>query len=249
MSVREAARAGWSRTAGLYERARPEHADGAVAWLVERCAIGPGTVVVELGAGTGKLTRRLVPTGARVLAVEPVAAMLAELERAVPEAEPLAALAQALPLADGVADAVVVANAFHWFAEPAAIAEIARVLRPGGVLGLAWNLRDESDPLQARLTRLLGPLLDESSRLLAAWRPALEASPAFGPLEESLLRHEQRLGRRGLRRRVETIAYVAELPRAEREELLDRVEALAGEGELAFRYVVELYAAERLRPA
>jgi SAM-dependent methyltransferase len=112
-----------------------------VAFLVERLGLGTGRVVVDLAAGTGKLARQLVPSGARVVAVEP----LAELRSLIPEGiETLEGTAEAIPLPDDFADAVTVAQAFHWFDAAAALGEIERVLRPGGLLALVSNRRDPS---------------------------------------------------------------------------------------------------------
>src|SRR5205807_4612798 len=106
---------GFDRAAEIYERARPEYPPQAVTWLAERLDLRAGRTVVDLGAGTGKLTRALVATGARIVAVEPLAEMRRVLEGAVPEAEALAGTAEAMPLPDAFADAVTVAAAFHWF--------------------------------------------------------------------------------------------------------------------------------------
>ena len=124
----------------------PGYPDEAVAWVAERLGIGPGRDVLDLAAGTGKLTRQLVPLGARIVAVEPIDAMRAELERAVPAVEALAGTAEAIPLPDGSVDAVTCAQAFHWFRADEAVREIRRVLRPGGGLALLWNGRDLDDP-------------------------------------------------------------------------------------------------------
>ena len=145
MPVHEVA-LGFDSTAAAYERGRPDYPPAAVEALVEALAIGPASTVVDLGAGTGKLTRLLVPTGARVVAVEPLAGMRAELATAVRGVEVLDGTAEAMPLGDGRADAVVAAQAFHWFADHQSLSEIHRVLRPGGGLGLVWNVRDQSVP-------------------------------------------------------------------------------------------------------
>jgi len=138
--------------ADRYARARPGYPAAAVEWLIEAA---PGRDVVDLAAGTGKLTRAIVEAGAAVVAVEPDEGMRAALEIAVPGVEALAGTAEAIPLADGSADAVLVAQAFHWFDPEPACDEIARVLRPGGILGLLWNLRDGSVPWVADLDRIL----------------------------------------------------------------------------------------------
>ena len=138
--------------ADRYARARPGYPAAAVEWLLEA---GPGRDVVDLAAGTGKLTELLLELGAAVVAVEPDDGMRAALAAAVPAVEALAGTAEAMPLPDASADAVMVAQAFHWFDVGPACDEIARVLRPGGVLGLLWNLRDGSIPWVADLDRIL----------------------------------------------------------------------------------------------
>jgi ubiquinone/menaquinone biosynthesis C-methylase UbiE len=156
----------FARTAALYERARPEYAPAAVAYLVERLGLGPGRTVLDLGAGTGKLSRALVTSGARVIAVEPLAEMRAHVPAGI---ETLAGTAEKIPLEDDTVDAVTVAQAFHWFDEDAAGAEIRRVLRAGGMLGLVSNRRDDSDPT----TRAFGEILARHRA-----HPSLEPAPS-----------------------------------------------------------------------
>lgn len=138
-----------------YERARPEYADEAVDWLVAELDLEPGSRVLDLAAGTGKLTRQLVRRGLDVIAVEPSDEMRAVLERVVPEAEALAGAAEAIPLPDGSVDAVTVGQAFHWFEPKEAFAEMRRVLRPGGGIALLWNRWDEEDPILSQVDALL----------------------------------------------------------------------------------------------
>jgi ubiquinone/menaquinone biosynthesis C-methylase UbiE len=151
-------RLSFERVAETYERARPGYAPDALAWLAERIGIGPGRRVLDLAAGTGKLTRQLLAFGAEVAAVEPGREMRAVLERVVPQAEALAGSAEAIPLPGESVDAVTVAQAFHWFRAEEALVEIHRVLRPGGALGLLWNEWDEADPLQQAVDVLLSAL-------------------------------------------------------------------------------------------
>jgi SAM-dependent methyltransferase len=138
--------------ADRYARARPGYPMAAVEWLLEAA---PGCDVVDLAAGTGKLTQAIVETGAVVVAVEPDEGMRAALELAAPGVEALAGTAESVPLPEASSDAVLVAQAFHWFDPEPACDEIARVLRPGGILGLLWNLRDGSVPWVADLDRIL----------------------------------------------------------------------------------------------
>jgi SAM-dependent methyltransferase len=238
--------AGFARAADVYERARPEYPPEAVAWLVDRLELRPGRVLVDVAAGTGKLTRLLVPSGARVVAVEPLVEMLDVLRRAVPDAEALEGTAEALPLADDFADAITVAAAFHWFRRDEALAELARVLRPGGRLAIVYNLRDPESELQQELSRML-----ERHGAELAWMRGidtgaiLEASPLFGSPEHAEFRHEQRFDPDGLVERVSSISYVALLEGREREELLVRVREL-GERQVspfAFPYVTHIWVA------
>ena len=129
--VHRAAAVGFDRAAGAYERGRASYPAAAVEAILETTGAAPGRTLLELGAGTGKLTRELVASGARVIALEPVAGMREVLARTAPGAELLDAVAEAIPLADASIDAVVAAQSFHWFDPEAAAAEVARVLRPG----------------------------------------------------------------------------------------------------------------------
>src|SRR4051812_13713682 len=136
MGVHRVAAQGFAAAGQVYERGRPDYPPEAIACLVTHLRIGPGSTVVDVGAGTGKLTQLLLDTGAQVTAVEPVADMRLAFARPLPGVPILEGTAEALPLASGTADALVAGAAFHWFDGPAALREIHRVLRPGGGLGL-----------------------------------------------------------------------------------------------------------------
>jgi SAM-dependent methyltransferase len=139
-----------------YERTRPDYPREAIEWAASQFGLARGARVLDVGAGTGKLTRRLVGAGFSVAAVEPGGAMLDELRLAVPEAETYEAPAEAIPLPDASIDAAFAAQAFHWFDRERALPELRRVLRPGGGLALVWNWWDERDPLQKELGELVG---------------------------------------------------------------------------------------------
>ena len=141
MAIHESASRGFQRGADAYERGRPSYPREALDWLCAQLDLRPGRTVLDVGAGTGKLTRELVATGATVLAVEPVAAMRDVLEQVVPEAQAVDGTAEALPVKDGAVDAITVAQAFHWFDVPRTLAEFHRVLRPAGRFTLIWNRR------------------------------------------------------------------------------------------------------------
>ncbi len=226
-AIHDAAARGFPRAAEDYERGRPGYPPDAVARLVEALRIGPGRHVLDLAAGTGKLTRALEPSGAALVAVEPVAEMRAMLERASPAVQTVDGVAEAIPLAEDSVDAVVVGSAFHWFDGGPALAEIRRVLRPVGGLGLLWNVRDESVPWVAALTEIMEPHRGAAPRYAAgAWRAALERSRLFSPLESASFRHVQRLPPEGVVARVASVSFVAALPAGKRARVLDRVRRL-----------------------
>jgi SAM-dependent methyltransferase len=233
--VHPEAATGFARAADAYERGRPDYPDEAVDALV---AALPGRDVVDLAAGTGKLTRKLVGRGCDVVAVEPVAEMRAAI---APPARVVDGVAEATGLPPASADAVTVAQAFHWFDGPRALAEIHRVLRPGGVLALIWNRRRMEDALNIALEALLEP---RRGRVPAhrddSWREALAATPHFGPVRELEFANEQRLDADGLADRFGSVSFVASMPAGEREALLRAIRALAGDGVVTLRYVVEL---------
>ncbi len=140
--VHHSAAAGYKTAADTYIKGRPDYPPQVSQWLTQTLGLDSHKTVIDLGAGTGKFTGRLVATDAQVIAVEPVAQMLEKLSAAWPQVLAVSGTATDLPLPDASVDAVVCAQAFHWFATPEALSEIARVLKPGGKLGLIWNLRD-----------------------------------------------------------------------------------------------------------
>jgi SAM-dependent methyltransferase len=232
---REAA-VGFERGAADYERGRPGYPDAAVALLARELGIGPGRVVVDLAAGTGKLTRSLVGLGAELVAVEPVAGMREQLMRAVPGVEVIAGTAERLPLADGAVNAVLVAQAFHWFDIPAAAAEIHRVLAAGGGLGVMRNEWDESVAWIARMRALIAEHAGQPPRRHAQhWRGPLEATGLFTPLAEATFPNPARVSLDTLLARVASLSYVALLESDARRALLDAVARLVRDRQLLGR--------------
>jgi SAM-dependent methyltransferase len=230
--------------ADVYERGRPDYPRAAIERIVERLDLRSGRTVLDLAAGTGKLTRLLVPSGANLIAVEPLREMRAELERRVRGVLVLAGTAERIPLTDGFVDAVTVASAFHWFDADAALREIRRVLVPGGGLALIWNARDERSALQLALSELVQPLRgDAPDRRSRDWRSLLAESGLFVRTERLLFENEQLVDEEGLVARVLSISFIGALPPRARADVEERVRALARDAERPIRlsYMTELY--------
>jgi SAM-dependent methyltransferase len=183
-SVHPTAACGYAAGADTYAKGRPGYPQALSAWLRDTAGIGPGTAVVDLGAGTGKFTRLLVATGARVTAIEPVPQMLARLEADIPQARATLGTATAMPLRDESVDAVVCAQSFHWFASADALTEIARVLKPAGRLALVWNMRDATVPWVARMDAIVDRHEGDVPRFCkGTWREAFP-HPALSDMKE-----------------------------------------------------------------
>jgi ubiquinone/menaquinone biosynthesis C-methylase UbiE len=223
--------------AARYDRGRPDYPRAAVDCIVAELGLRAGRTVLDLAAGTGKLTRLLVPSGAEVIAVEPVREMRELLTGVVA----LDGTAEHIPLADGSVDAVTVAQAFHWFDADAALQEIHRVLRPGGGLALIWNARDERQPLQAALSAIFDRYEgDTPRRNQRAWKTMLAASGLFERTRRVLFSHAQRVDEQGVVDRVLSVSFMANLPRAQQDEVEREVRALAA-GATELHYMTELY--------
>jgi ubiquinone/menaquinone biosynthesis C-methylase UbiE len=217
----------YSDVADAYERWRPNWPSEAVTMLVRRLGLGSGSTVVDVGAGTGKLTRLLVGRAGRVIAVEPVAAMREKLAKRLPDVEALAARAEALPLPAASVDAAFVAEAFHWFDADRALQELARVLRPRGGLCLLWNVHawdEQTHPWLPELTRAFERYRTEPvARHFAdqeRWRASFDHSGAFDPFQTEEIQHEQRLDLRGLVGQLSSWSWIAGLPQARRKAAL-----------------------------
>lgn len=233
--------ASFGAAAVAYERGRPPYPPQAIDWLLPAAP----SRVLDLGAGTGKLTRQLTGRGLQVIAVEPSAGMREQLALAVPGVPVLAGTAEQIPLDDGSVDAVLVAQAWHWVDRARGVPEVARVLAPGGRLGLLWNMRDERADWMARLSQILHQGEQESDRA------GREIGPPFEPLERLDVEWEYQLTPDALIDLAASRSYVITLPEAERAALLADVRrlasshpALAGAREFVLPYVTECYRAQ-----
>jgi SAM-dependent methyltransferase len=237
--VHRAAATGFSRGADAYRRGRPGYPPDALALLAGRLGLHPGRTVLDLAAGTGALTRPLLETGARVIAVEPVAEMRAALPAG---ARALDGTAESIPLDAASVDAVAVAQAFHWFDGDAALAEIRRVLRPHGRLAVVWNRRIDDDPVNRALAEIIEPHRgDTPTHRGDPWRAAFGRTTLFGPLEEHVFPNEQRLDADGLEARVVSISFIASLPDEERAGVAAAARALAADGPVTVPYRTEVH--------
>jgi SAM-dependent methyltransferase len=245
--LHDAAR-GFERAADAYERGRPEYPPAAVALLARALALGPGARLLDVGAGTGKLSRLLAATGARVLAVDPAAAMIRR--AAGPGVLAARAVAEALPFPAGAFHAAAAGTAFHWFDGPCALAELHRVLAPGGVLGLAWNRRDDAVDWVARLSAIVNRREAGAPRYRSgAWRAAFERAPErFAPVEEAHLPHVHVLPPEGVVARIASVSFIAAMPAADRAAVLGEVRALlashpdtAGKSKVELAYLTDVH--------
>ena len=242
--VHAAAAEGFANAVAAYVAGRPGYPPAVDRWLSETLGLSGDSTVIDLGAGTGKSTAHLLKTGARVVAVEPVEAMRVAMQRDLPEVDVQNGTATAIPMVDGRADAVVCAQSFHWFASRAAVREIRRVLRPGGRLGLIWNVRDESVPWVAALTRIMAQYEDDAPRFHhGAWRQVFPAE-GFDVLKEKTFSHEHcGAAERVIVDRVLSVSFIAALPDPVRLAVAEEIRALiqktpelAGRSEVCFPY-------------
>ena len=224
--IHEAAEKGFGAGADSYERGRPSYPAEAVSLIVSSLGIRPGDTVVDVGAGTGKMGALLVATGARVLAVEPVAAMRAKIP---PPIEALDGTAESLPLGDAAVDAVVVAQAFHWMRPDEALTEFARVLRPGGGLALVGNRRDESVPWVDRMSRVIEWRAHQVSDYdRTDWPAIIARAGGFGAVSHASVAWSHEIDRPTLADRVRSVSYLAAMDdAARREAIVEEVLALA----------------------
>jgi SAM-dependent methyltransferase len=235
--------------ADAYERARPEWPEQAARWLLPEDA----RLVVELGAGTGKLTRAMAALCARVVAVEPDPRMLAVLrERAL---EGVEGTAETIPLGDGQADGIVAGSSLHWFDLDLALPEMRRVLKPGGRLGFGWNHRDVRHPTIAAMQEVIyatRPSQQTSGWRLRDWPLAVTEGGFFRDVERALFEHTLELPREALEDHLLSYSGLALLPDDERRsvfaavaEVLDGDPTIAQGDVLALPFVVDAYRAAR----
>lgn len=234
MAINPVAAGGFAAAAATYARIRPAYARPAVGRIADLArSMAPGGRVLDVAAGTGILTGQLARLGLQVIAVEPLEEMVLHLRRAVPAAPTVRGLAEALPVVDHSVGLCTVAQSFHWFDEPAALAELWRVLEPGAALALIWNARDESEPWVAALTDLVEqrtggrPYDDHRER---PWAAVVAAAGGFSPLESASYPNPVPTGVEGVLDRLRSTSFVAALPDESRDDLVADARVLLVDG-------------------
>lgn len=252
--VHTSAQQGFSTQAVTYAQGRPDYPRQLTGWLADTLHIDAQSSVIDLGAGTGKFTRLLSTLAPTLIAVEPVAAMGAQLTKLLPDVRLVNGTAESIPLPAASADAVVCAQAFHWFSTEAALAEIHRVLKPGGRLGLVWNVRDESVDWVAAITDIITPYEGDTPRFhTGRWREAFTgeyfSEPEMTCFPYSHVGSPQEV----IMDRFLSVSFIAALPEASKavvtaqlQALIDTHPSLKGRDTVAFPYQTQAYVCHRL---
>lgn len=252
--VHTSAQQGFSTQAVTYAQGRPDYPRQLTGWLADTLHIDALSSVIDLGAGTGKFTRLLSTLAPTLIAVEPVAAMGAQLTKLLPDVRLVNGTAESIPLPAASADAVVCAQAFHWFSTETALAEIHRVLKPGGRLGLVWNVRDESVDWVAAITDIITPYEGDTPRFHTGhWREAFTgeyfSEPEMTCFPYSHVGSPQEV----IMDRFLSVSFIAALPEASKavvtaqlQALIDTHPSLKGRDTVAFPYQTQAYVCHRL---
>jgi ubiquinone/menaquinone biosynthesis C-methylase UbiE len=225
--VHTAARQGFQAGADAYERGRPGYPAAAVEFLRQTFNISSTTTVVDLAAGTGKFTRQLADLGCQIIAIEPVEGMRQKFQALLPNIPILEGTAESIPLDVASVDIVTVAQAFHWFQGETALAEIHRVLKPGGYLGILWNVRDESADWVAQISKIITPYEGDAPRYRTGdWQTAFEQTDLFTPLETQTFFYVHQYDLDTAIDRVASISFIAALDAQTQQTVLQQVREL-----------------------
>jgi SAM-dependent methyltransferase len=226
-AIHQSAARGFALAPADYERGRPMYPFQAVRRLVKELRIKPESTILDLAAGTGKLTRLLAQLGSEIVAVEPVDEMRERLVQTLPAVTALEGTAEDIPLDDESMDAVTVGQAFHWFDGDAALAEIHRVLRPGTRLGLIWNVKDESVDWVHQLAEIIEAFRGNAPRVASgAWKDAFERTELFTPIERARFSFVHETDTATVVARVTSISFIAATAPRVREQVVEQVREL-----------------------
>ena len=252
--VRTSAQQGFSSQAVTYAQGRPNYPRQLTGWLSDTLQINAHSTVIDLGAGTGKFTRLLNTLAPTLIAVEPVDAMAAQLHKLLPDVRLVNGTAESIPLPSATADAVVCAQAFHWFSTEAALAEIHRVLKPDGRLGLVWNVRDESVDWVAAITAIITPYEGDTPRFhTGRWREAFTGEYFSDPQVTCFPYNHVGSPQEVIMDRFLSVSFIAALPAAEKALVTEQLRtliathpALKGRDTVAFPYQTQAYVSHKL---
>ena len=257
-SLHPAAQQGFSQAAELYQQVRPDYPPQVVNWLKDDLKLQPSSNVVDLGAGTGKFLPYLQQLGVQLTAVEPVAKMLAQLQQQYPQVRALAGSSQQIPLPGGSQDAIVCAQAFHWFADIGSLNEIYQVLKPQGYLGLVWNQRDVEVDWVKALAEQIAPLEGHTPRYHSGqWKAVFEHQFLF-QLEKVRVFSQLHRGsvEQVVSRRLLSTSFIAALPEAQQQQLKAQFEATVYQytgkqphDDIAFPYITYAYSFRKMGSA
>ncbi|MCD5994826.1 class I SAM-dependent methyltransferase [Pseudomonas sp. CDFA 602] len=252
--IQKAAQIGFSSQAGTYAKGRPSYPIELQAWLMDELGIDSESTVIDLGAGTGKFTRLLNSITRDVVAIEPVEAMRAEFSKALPDLSILNGTAECIPVDSSTAEAVVCAQAFHWFASESALAEIHRVLKPGGRLGMIWNVRDESVDWVAAITDIMTPYEGDTPRFhTGLWRAPF-SGPHFSEPQMTCFKYvHSGSPQEVILDRFLSVSFIAALPPADKANVTEQLHALIathpslkGREIIEFPYQTQAYLCHRI---
>lgn len=254
MTIHEKAAVGFDRAGDSYERGRPEYPSDAIDFLVRHLQINHSSIVLDLGAGTGKFTKLLKPSGATLFAVEPVEGMRRKFQSLLPEVQILNGSAEKIPMPDNSVDVVIVAQAFHWFNGPTALQEIYRVLKSKGKIGLIWNARDESVDWVAALTKIIDPYEGGAPRYKTMnWKKAFDETTSFSKLQLQQFSYVQVGTIETIVDRIGSISFISALPEAQRIDVLNQVRQLVethpetkSQPQIRLPYRTDVYWCEKL---
>ncbi|AOA59349.1 class I SAM-dependent methyltransferase [Acinetobacter larvae] len=249
-TIHHAAQAGFSSHAQQYQLARPHYPEQIVAWLKQHIALDRHSTVVDVGSGTGKFLPYLQQSQAKVIAVEPIAEMLQQLQQAHPDITAYQADSQHLPFADATVDLISCAQSFHWFDNIATLQEFHRILKPQGHLLLVWNQRDISVPWVQALAEQIAQYEADTPRYHSEnWKKVFQQQDFFQALGSShfALYHEGRV-QDVVSQRLLSTSFIAAMPQAQQQQLKQQFESIVQhytqqgpEDQIAFPYTTYLY--------